>query len=737
MSSRSIYSDFSTSSPQNYIPKSLEDCIDLPSAKSAVKSFFQDINIQFPKDIQKINKLYYRVSSLLYLGGDQFKKKLKKVENSLTVLEFLDKESTKTLLDIIKKGVIDDLFFKQVKNCKKDLKEYLCKGNWKDRFLLENEFKDYKETLDFYSFDKDILNNFLYKEKKKPLEMNEENKKPNIDIKRTERNESKENLLVRFRYGFHPLNVVKFLLEQILEFVREHKFWENHGVFDTSLFSKDMKWKTFREYTLMLQYVNLNLLEEKQIFSFYINLHNLMAIDKFLIDNGSIGFYATKPKYIIGGSIIEMDWIKTRLAPEMKLLLCDFTTTCARVEVYDENTDLEGALKAYLEDIVQIENDLVRLPYSFVSFKLSTTLPKQGLLLFQKFFKEFKGDKVDFMKKIDTFTCVLTLEDLDDLENEKRQYGSLEEKEGVYKGHYITEGKYHYKDGFGEMEFKSGQKYYGEWKRDFQEGFGFLYSGNTLYCGEFRSNSKTGNGLLFYENGSIYLGKFKNGCFEDQGTLFFPTGEITGKWNDNEIKGNIRIHGLIKDEVIQKNIFEAKWEMMFNNQKSFFEKKKKVFLKSSRHLKLIELREKSDSAQNELDKIKKEIGDTKSFNFEILSKNKADCQQMIWNILYKLKSDFKSYFVQFFTYFNWRYKDIKHKSYETIKNDAKNDVDTFIKYISQKIHDITYGKIYLSEIEDDIHHYVIENIYDAFFNLYKLTVSLILINKSLNKKILI
>ena len=71
------------------------------------------------------------------------------------------------------------------------------------------------------------------------------------------------------------------------------------------------------------------------------------------------------------------------------------------------------------------------------------------------------------------------------------------------KGLYISPGR------------KGGNyEYQGEWKTDYQDGFG----------------------LCFYEKGDLYIGHWKNGKRSGKGSLFFGKGDrYTGSWTRDKI----------------------------------------------------------------------------------------------------------------------------------------------------------------------------------------------------------
>lgn len=81
-------------------------------------------------------------------------------------------------------------------------------------------------------------------------------------------------------------------------------------------------------------------------------------------------------------------------------------------------------------------------------------------------------------------------------------------------------------EGKGETYFKEGQlEYSGEWKADEYHGWGILYSNPELnlkwlsYEGEFKNGVKEGRGQMKFRNGFVYDGEFRGDKIHGKGKI--------------------------------------------------------------------------------------------------------------------------------------------------------------------------------------------------------------------------
>mgnify|MGYP006134796117 CR=1 FL=1 len=68
------------------------------------------------------------------------------------------------------------------------------------------------------------------------------------------------------------------------------------------------------------------------------------------------------------------------------------------------------------------------------------------------------------------------------------------------------------KNCYGSVLYAHGGKYNGEWKNNFEHGFGeYAYSNGDKYVGNSKYGKKEGKGTFIFNNGSIYEGDYKDG----------------------------------------------------------------------------------------------------------------------------------------------------------------------------------------------------------------------------------
>ena len=114
--------------------------------------------------------------------------------------------------------------------------------------------------------------------------------------------------------------------------------------------------------------------------------------------------------------------------------------------------------------------------------------------------------------------------------------GELRYTNAYYVGE-ISNGK---ENGFGTMNWASGDKYVGQWINGEKEGQGTYYwaSGNK-YVGQWLNGKREGQGTFYWTGGSKYVGQFKNSKRHGQGTYFYSEGgSWTGEWRWGEMTKN-------------------------------------------------------------------------------------------------------------------------------------------------------------------------------------------------------
>ena len=79
---------------------------------------------------------------------------------------------------------------------------------------------------------------------------------------------------------------------------------------------------------------------------------------------------------------------------------------------------------------------------------------------------------------------------------------------------------------FGTFTFANGDKYVGEYKDNTRHGQGTAtFASGNKYVGEFKDNKRHGQGTYTFANGDKYVGEHKNSLFHGQGTLTFANGD--------------------------------------------------------------------------------------------------------------------------------------------------------------------------------------------------------------------
>ena len=91
-------------------------------------------------------------------------------------------------------------------------------------------------------------------------------------------------------------------------------------------------------------------------------------------------------------------------------------------------------------------------------------------------------------------------------------------------------------NGKGLYEYKSGEKYNGEWLNGKHSGQGTLTTKDYKYEGEWSNGKPHGQGTETWANGDKYVGEWKDYKFHGKGTFTFIEGQIeTGNWKENNL----------------------------------------------------------------------------------------------------------------------------------------------------------------------------------------------------------
>ena len=94
-------------------------------------------------------------------------------------------------------------------------------------------------------------------------------------------------------------------------------------------------------------------------------------------------------------------------------------------------------------------------------------------------------------------------------------------------------------NGKGTYNFRSGDKYVGQWKNKKINGLGtYTYAEGHKYVGEFKDGKKHGQGTYTFPDGEKYVGEWKNDMKNGFGTWTHPEGDkYVGEWKNDRING--------------------------------------------------------------------------------------------------------------------------------------------------------------------------------------------------------
>lgn len=106
----------------------------------------------------------------------------------------------------------------------------------------------------------------------------------------------------------------------------------------------------------------------------------------------------------------------------------------------------------------------------------------------------------------------------------------------IYSGQFNEHGERH---GTGEMNWKNGDKYVGNFNRGARHGHGSLFfADGSEYVGEWERNYMHGSGTRRFPNGDIYVGDYFDGKRHGQGRFYYSNGDMyVGGWKHDSIDG--------------------------------------------------------------------------------------------------------------------------------------------------------------------------------------------------------
>jgi len=109
---------------------------------------------------------------------------------------------------------------------------------------------------------------------------------------------------------------------------------------------------------------------------------------------------------------------------------------------------------------------------------------------------------------------------------------------------YVGQWKANTRNGQGTYTFANGNKYVGEFKDGKRNGQGtYTYGPNSewagdKYVGGSKNSKRNGQGTYTYANGDKYIGDFKNGGYNGQGTYTYANGnKYVGEYKDDKRNG--------------------------------------------------------------------------------------------------------------------------------------------------------------------------------------------------------
>jgi hypothetical protein len=122
-------------------------------------------------------------------------------------------------------------------------------------------------------------------------------------------------------------------------------------------------------------------------------------------------------------------------------------------------------------------------------------------------------------------------------------------------GTYIGEFKEETRSGTGSMYYQDGSAYHGEWEEDKKHGQGVYYGvNNEKYCGEWLYGTYHGHGEKVYEDGGHYVGEWKMGMMHGEGVLVMKDGIVKdGEWEEDRFVSDKVMGSVVSKKEFKKS----------------------------------------------------------------------------------------------------------------------------------------------------------------------------------------
>lgn len=284
------------------------------------------------------------------------------------------------------------------------------------------------------------------------------------------------------------------------------------------------------------------------------------------------------------------------------------------------------------------------------------------------------------------------------------------------------------KNGRGEIHFRDGTMYWGEWKRDMMCGFGIMiYKSNDQYYGNWEDSKRNGYGVLIKTDGTVFEGEWKRDHRFGQGTLRLANGTaVSGQWKGDHIKqGSFAQQALgdaprcsrfsMKDELDrfqespgQYTVIERKWTVFFNGFTDIIEAQKWSFSESS-------------TAKFFNDKRSGRGNVSPMSTFAI----KSSVRDWIDNSVNSSSPTSLGHIVsEFVEMFQWRYTTRRSVSARSLLPHAVDDILSFLNKLYVTVHTIVGGDTIFSLVGTKSIYYLLKEnllrkVYKPLFALYK------------------
>ena len=196
-------------------------------------------------------------------------------------------------------------------------------------------------------------------------------------------------------------------------------------------------------------------------------------------------------------------------------------------------------------------------------YEVFSEIRKQATGIFMCFERHLKLEKKPNLSEMidrNFFECVLSSYKVQLMADSgtKRVLGNFEKyvKEKVVKDDtisvagsaFMSKMKNHYfgqidqngeRDGYGKIEYSTGDSYEGYWKSGKKHGNGlYRFRGGASFLGMFVDDVPSGKGQRTYSSGNFYEGEFLGGKKNGQGCMRFKNGDVyEGNWNNDDMHG--------------------------------------------------------------------------------------------------------------------------------------------------------------------------------------------------------